>query len=649
MNHASSFTLRQELVRYQMITLLYRLMATADELALPKLSMALTQARRQLETNRYHVLVMGEAKRGKTTFINALMGQAILPVDAQGAMRQGVCVSLAAQEGYRLRFEDGSHQDIAAADVYRYGTQEVEPAADQLRSEHIVRCIEVDVPMPLLPEGISFWDMPDVEGLAITPTAIIQRFALHVDAVIYVLDSSHVIEQPDLDAIESILAVTSHIFFIQNKIDQHALAHWEGVRQANQDLLSTRFSNRLRHCLIWPVSSAKLWRAVQVGGDEAAWQSRQELCTALHVFLFQVAGRGRMVEALMVAQRDHALSRQTLAGRLSTVTEVPQEGGLAAVQHQATERQHQFELEWGPTGAKRQTLLANLQHVMSRGRQNFDAALRLGGEIERHFQSQVEALTSMNAAKQLSSKLRVEVVTAAMNHWLQVCEFTQKECMTLMAPFFVEAITLPQTTNPPGIRLDAELNVEQEWVERLITSSREMAHLSALAGLPLTILIGASAVTGPLGVLALTATGLWGFVHGWTTSGQKQIDEARARLSQHLSALLQEVRNYFFNTELTADSLSIVDQYFEGLRRLSSERIEALATQKAAEAQAEIARVLEHLSLDHTQRQEQVQQMQQHIASWDAIGVVIPQLTATLGALEHEAVHDTPSGLGTSS
>jgi hypothetical protein len=67
-----------------------------------------------------------------------------------------------------------------------------------------------------------------------------------------------VIEQPDLDAIEAILAVTSHIFFIQNKIDQHALAHWEGVRQANQDLLSTRFSNRLRHCLIWPVSSAKL-------------------------------------------------------------------------------------------------------------------------------------------------------------------------------------------------------------------------------------------------------------------------------------------------------------------------------------------------------------------------------------------------------
>jgi hypothetical protein len=175
-----------------------------------------------------------------------------------------------------------------------------------------------------------------------------------------------------------------------------------------------------------------------------------------------------------------------------------------------------------------------------------------------------------------------------------------------------------------------------------------MAHLSALAGLPLTILIGASAVTGPLGVLALTATGLWGFVHGWMTSGQEQLNEARMRLSQHLSSLLQDVRDYFFNTELTAKNLSIVEQYFEGLRHLTSERIEALATQKASEAQAEIARVLEHISLDHTQRQERVQQMQQHIASWDAIGVAIPQLMATLEALEHEAVHDVPSGLGTS-
>ncbi|MDH3604326.1 MAG: dynamin family protein [Candidatus Tectomicrobia bacterium] len=634
MNQGTSLTLRHELVRYQTIALLYRLTTTADELELPKPSVALTRARQQLETNDYNIVVMGEAKRGKTTLINALIGRSILPTDAGMAMRQAVRVSHAAQEAYRLRFEDGSHQDITATDVVRYGAQEAEPSEETPRPEHIMRCIEVEAPMQSLPEGMSLWDTPDMQALGVPPTRIIQRFALHADAVLYVLDSRQPMGQSDLDFIEAVLEVTPHIFFIQTQIDQYTSEQRECVRQSNQDILLSRFSNRLSYTQVWPVSSTKILQAVQSGHDEETTRRRDDLCAALQTFLFQVAGYRRVAEALMLAKHDHALSRQTLVGRLTALTETSQEE-LTALQHTAAERQQQFEAEWGPTGMKRQELLTSLQKVMAIGRRNFEAALQPGGDIDRTFQSPIKALTSMDAARQLSTKLHEEVVTAAINRWLQVCEFTQKECVSLMAPFFAEAVTLPQMVSQPHLQIGSEFNFEEEWTTKLAAGGRGMAALSTLTTIPMTVLVGATAMSGPLGILALAATGLWGFVYGWTSAGQAQLNDARDRLSKHVSTLLQDVRRYFFDTELAAESLSVVDQYFEGLRRFTLERIETLTTQKSSEARAEVARLFDQVPLDDAQRQVNVQQLQQHAATWETIDTTIQQLMASLDTLEH--------------
>lgn len=633
-----SLPLRYELVRYQTIALLYRLITTADELDLPKPSATLTKARQQLEDNRYHVVVMGEAKRGKTTFINALIGRAVLPANAGMAMRQGVRLSRATQDAYRLRFEDGSHQDITEADVFRYGAQKVELAKDPLSPEKIIRCIEIEVPMSLLPEGISLWDTPDMAVLGATPTHMAQRFALQADAVVYVLDSRQPMGQPDWDFVEAILEVTPHIFFIQNNIDSSEDRPWEDVWQANQDILARRYANHLSHGQLLPVSSTTLLQAVQSGYPH-------DFTVALQTFLFQAVGRNRIADALMVAQHDHALSHQVLAGRLAALTETSQEE-LAALQQQAAERQQQFEAEWGPTGTKRQELLANLQKVITRGRQNFHTALQPDGEIDRDFQAQIQALKSIKAAKQLSEKLDEDIVKASTNQWLHVCEFTQNEYVKLMTPFFHEAVTLPQTTNQPDLRIDSKVDIEEEWLTKLTTGGREMTGLSAVASLPLMVLVGASVLTGPLGVLTAAATGLWGFKHGWTSSGKAQLNDARHRLSQHARSLLHEVWRYFFETELAAENASIVDRYFEGLQRFTSERIDALAAQKSSEAQVETVRLIEPAPLDETERQLQAQHRRQHIVTWETLGATLQQIIGTLDTLKHVNDHDIRLGLG---
>jgi len=209
MRHAIPLTLRSELMRYQTIALLYRLTTKADELELPKPSMALTSARHQLEENRYNVLVVGEAKRGKSTFVNALIGQDILPTGVERAMTQAFRVCHAEQAAYRRRFEDGSQQEIPADALFQYGAHVVEDSAGKPRLGQSMRCIEVEVPMPFLPEGVSIWDTPGLGSHRATQTHIIQRFVPHADAVIYVLDSRQPMDQSDLEFMEALVTQKS--------------------------------------------------------------------------------------------------------------------------------------------------------------------------------------------------------------------------------------------------------------------------------------------------------------------------------------------------------------------------------------------------------------------------------------------------------
>jgi hypothetical protein len=204
-----------------------------------------------------------------------------------------------------------------------------------------------------------------------------------------------------------------------------------------------------------------------------------------------------------------------------------------------------------------------------------------------------------------------------------------------MTPLFAEAITLPQETSQPHLELGSEPIIADEWVSKLQAGRKEMLTLSGIASLPLTVLFGASVVSGPVGMLALAATGLWGFRRGWTTFERGQLNEARRRLSKHLSFLMQEVRHYFCNIRLATDGLSVVDQYFEGLWRCITEQMEALVTQKSSEARAEVARMVADAPLDDEQRHVKAQQLQQQLADWDSIGTTIQNIIAGLEALEH--------------
>lgn len=386
---------QMESLRQKSLTVLDQVVDRARDFELPAPPEALGLFRQKLQENTYKVLVVGEAKRGKSTFINALIGRAILPTDVDTATSQVFLVNKAAQEAYRIRFEDGSTQHITASDLFKYGSQVLADVEGTPRLDQIIRWIEVDVPVRFLPDGVSILDTPGLGSLYAAHSQITQRFIPHADAVIYVLDSSQPIGQPDLETIEAILEVTTNLFFIQTRIDQFHKEQWQALQKRNEQVLRERFGEKLADARVWPISSTNLMKAAETGDPDYEIVSRhRELAAALKTFLFRVAGWSRVAAAMMVAGHYYGSAKQVLSGRVADLVEQSKER-RSEVQQQVAQRKQQFDSEWGERGPKRQELVAALQRATAAGKQALRQALESGGQIDMAARAKIDRVTSI--------------------------------------------------------------------------------------------------------------------------------------------------------------------------------------------------------------------------------------------------------------
>src|SRR6185437_791639 len=119
-----------EALRQGVLGVLQRLTEKGREFELPAPPPALAECRQRLMSDGYTVLVVGEAKRGKSSLVNALIGRPYLPTAVDIATSQVFRVSHANEPAFRLRFEDGSQRAITAEDLPLFGSQVAEDSGE---------------------------------------------------------------------------------------------------------------------------------------------------------------------------------------------------------------------------------------------------------------------------------------------------------------------------------------------------------------------------------------------------------------------------------------------------------------------------------------------------------------------------------------
>lgn len=171
-------------------------------------------AQRRLEENRFNLVVFGEFKRGKSTFVNALLGRDLLPRAVVPLTSIVTLVRYGPEEKAVVLFTDGHTIEAPVSELPAYITENGNP-----KNAKGVARVEVLLAAPLLKDGVQLVDTPGVGSVYEHNTDVTTEFLPNADAAIFLVAADPPISKSEREFLRQVRQYVSKVFFVQNKID----------------------------------------------------------------------------------------------------------------------------------------------------------------------------------------------------------------------------------------------------------------------------------------------------------------------------------------------------------------------------------------------------------------------------------------------
>ncbi|MCL4433541.1 MAG: dynamin family protein [Actinobacteria bacterium] len=231
-------------------------MADAMQNDSEELSRRTRRVAERLGSGKFHISIIGEFKRGKSTFVNALLGAQVLPTGVIPLTATAVEVTYG-EKGAVVVYENGTVQEIAASSLGDYVTECGNPGNEK----HVSR-VEVTWPAGLLEPGIVLVDTPGIASINAHNDAAAQRAILDTDGAVVVLSADAPLSQHEKDLILMLQRREKATYYVVNKIDHLGPGDLDKVMDYVDGAMTEL--NRVPSN-IWYVSAAKALSAKLVG------------------------------------------------------------------------------------------------------------------------------------------------------------------------------------------------------------------------------------------------------------------------------------------------------------------------------------------------------------------------------------------------
>jgi len=166
--------------------------------------------------------VMGQFKRGKSTFINRLVGLDVLPASVVPVTSIPTFLRWGPETRCAIRFFDGKPDVVVqrsvpeiSATLTAYVTEEKNPKNRYCVSEAIVECDN-----SVLKNGTVLIDTPGFGSTYVHNTKTTVDLIKGCDAVLFLLSADPPFTQSEVEFLKEVKRYVPRIFFIINKIDQ---------------------------------------------------------------------------------------------------------------------------------------------------------------------------------------------------------------------------------------------------------------------------------------------------------------------------------------------------------------------------------------------------------------------------------------------
>ncbi len=347
--------------RETLLEVLTDLTSMLDEVGLPP-EPALAAADR-LRHNRFDIVVLGQYKRGKTTFINALLGEDLLPTAIVPLTNIATRVRYAITPSARVTFVDGRIQEIALQELERYTTEKGNPG-----NTKGVLLVEVEYPATALRDGTMVTDTPGIASIFEQNTKAAMEYIPQADAAVFLVNADPPISEAERGFLKEVCPYLAKLFFVQNKIDQVSAADQAESLAFTRHVIEETMSEH--GIVIYPVS-ARMALEAKVAHDPATLRRSRFDRFEAHLHDFHQRAKS------------HALLAST-AGKATRL--------LASLKSRAELEHQALEMDLADLAAKAEAFDRHLDNV-ERARFDDKAALRaqVGRLVAEFIDTRLEA------------------------------------------------------------------------------------------------------------------------------------------------------------------------------------------------------------------------------------------------------------------
>jgi GTPase Era involved in 16S rRNA processing len=182
----------------------------------------LRSLRERLEEERLQLSVLGQFKRGKSTFINALLGADLLPTSVIPLTAVATFISWRPQPLVVIRFQSQApNQQIPVGTPGEVRNTLFRFVAEEANPENRLGVERVDLlyPADILREGSVIIDTPGIGSTLQHNTEAALRVLPECDAAIFVLSADPPITDAEIQYLRRLKSKVSRVLFVVNKID----------------------------------------------------------------------------------------------------------------------------------------------------------------------------------------------------------------------------------------------------------------------------------------------------------------------------------------------------------------------------------------------------------------------------------------------
>jgi len=291
---------------------------------------SLAALRDRLFAARLRVLVVGEAKRGKSTLVNALLRRNLLPTGVTPLTAVATTLTYGTDRDLDVVFEDGRTERYPLTALDDLVTERGNP-----ENARGVASVTVRVDAPVLARGVEIVDTPGTGSVYAHNTSAADSVLPSMDAAIFVLTADPPVSASERDLLGRVNELSVTTFVLLNKADQTDAAGLAEAAEFTERVVGQATGRPVR---VYPVSAKA---ALSADGDEGFAAFARDFSAYLDTArtadlrhsaaaqLRRVAGAG--MDEIALARRAAEMRSSEAAGRVTAFA-----ARLAAVREHAT-------------------------------------------------------------------------------------------------------------------------------------------------------------------------------------------------------------------------------------------------------------------------------------------------------------------------